>query len=172
MTARMKLVRADGRTYLERWGWECRLFGVFVHRMDAPDPGMDLHDHPFWFTSFILWGGYTEERCHTDRAARVARYMEADGHTERGVPRVRRWLSWQSTPMNRCHRIVGLRRSTSWSLVLHGPKRRTWGFYLPTGWVDWRTYEHTVRAERRDMWAEISNGDRPKTRYARGRGQQ
>lgn len=165
----MRLRRADGTIYLDRWGVECSFGGVFLHKMNAPDPGIDLHDHPWFFCSFIVWGGYVEERSTRDRASAIAAWAEGVRLEQRGAPRRRRWLSLQSTPLGWAHRITELRRGTSWSLVLHGPKVRTWGFFLPTGWVDWMTYEDTVRAERRDMWAEISNDDRPKTRYARER---
>lgn len=53
---RLTLRRADGEVYLNRWGiGHDRVGGVLLHRMDAPDPGVDLHDHPWWFVSIILW---------------------------------------------------------------------------------------------------------------------
>lgn len=51
----------DGRTFLRRRGVDLRWFGVLVHQIDAPDPGIDLHDHPWPFVSIILRGGYTEQ---------------------------------------------------------------------------------------------------------------
>lgn len=153
VSARLRLRRSDGAIYLDRWGLEDnRIGGIFLHKMSAPDPGIDLHSHPWWFCSLILWGGYTEERCVETRACRIAKFAERHGLEQRGGRRPRRWLSIQATPLGRVHRIVELRRRKSWSLVIHGPKRREWGFYLPTGFVDWRTYDTT----RRDMWAEIS----------------
>lgn len=224
MSARMRLRRADGSIYLDRWGieWPTKtesteehaerrpLFGMFLHRMDAADPGLDLHDHPWWFGSLILWGGYTEERATTREAParafsaeppslleRIRRLKRGSGqdrcvcqsldpttHTHyqnrddypcarckcaRYEPLVsierqpagdlvhRQWLSWRTMRLDQCHRIVGLHRTPVWTLVIHGPSRRGWGFYLPTGWMAWRIYDNTVRAERRDMWAEISN---------------
>jgi cellulose synthase/poly-beta-1,6-N-acetylglucosamine synthase-like glycosyltransferase len=63
MYRRLTLRRADGRVYLNRWGiGHDRIGGVLLHRMDAPDPGIDLHDHPWWFASLIIKGGYTEAR--------------------------------------------------------------------------------------------------------------
>jgi len=157
----LRLRRADGRVYLDRYGFEfpskreptddgpSRLpwFGIFLHRMDAPDPGIDLHDHPWWFGSLILWGGYTEER---------APIREPD----RGVIVSRSWLSWRTMRLDESHRITGLSRKRVWTLVIHGPVRRGWGFYLCDGWMPWRVYDSTVRAERRDMFAEISNDGR------------
>ena len=154
MTARFKLKRSDGRIYLERWGWECRQFGVFIHRMDAPDPGLDLHDHPFWFASLILWGGYTEERCRSFLAPYWAARAERLNIARRGNRRHRRWLSVASTPLHFCHRITELDRSPTWTLVVRGRKLQKWAFYLPTGRMDWQEYDRTVRAERRDLWRD------------------
>lgn len=155
MSARLRLRRADGAIYLDRWGWECRLGGIFLHRMDAPDPGKDLHDHPWWFTSLILSGGYREQRA-------PIRFPYAK------VGRLRKPGSIRVTRLDECHTITDLwRRGRSWSLVLHGPKRRDWGFYVDGKWISWRTYDETVRAERRDLWAEISNDDRPQRQEQR-----
>ena len=38
-----------------RWG------GLYVHHFLRSDQDRDLHDHPWHFTSLILWGGYVEE---------------------------------------------------------------------------------------------------------------
>lgn len=176
MSARMRLRRADGAVYLDRWGFEWPAkseepyrrpwFGVFVHRMDAADPGQDLHDHPWWFGSLILSGGYTEQRENTRHAPTVAQWAEAGQmHLDRRGDIVHRgWLSWRTMRLDECHRITDLDRPHVWTLVIHGPWRRGWGFYLPSGFMDWRQYDATVRAERRDMWAEISNDDRVASR--------
>lgn len=174
MSARLRLRRADGRVYLDRYGFEfpskreatderpgrAPFFGVFLHRMDAPDPGIDLHDHPWWFGSLILWGGYVEERATARDAPGLAAIAEQFPTCTRGVVERRRWLSWRTMRLDECHRIVGLGGRRAWTLVIHGPVRRGWGFFLPDGWMDWRTYDRTIRAERRDMYAEISNDER------------
>ena len=43
--------------YLTRWHLipENNRFNVFLHRMNAPDPGRALHDHPWNFTTYVLW---------------------------------------------------------------------------------------------------------------------
>lgn len=156
---RLTLRRADGRVYLNRWGFgHDRIGGVLLHRMDAPDPGVDLHDHPWWFASIILWGGYTEQRTDTRDAPMLARIAEAHPTCTRGVVGRRRWLSVKTMRLDECHTITDLTRRTSWSLIIKGPRRRKWGFYLPDGYMPERQYDATVRAERRDMWAEVSRG--------------
>lgn len=161
---RLTLRRADGRVYLDRWGLgHDRIGRVFLHKMSAPDPGRDLHDHPWWFVSLVLWGGYTEERADTRTAPHLARIAELYGSPScrRGVVRRRRLLSVKAMALGECHTITELQRSTCWTLVLGGPRRRTWGFYLPHGWVSEAEYDRTVRAERRDLWSEQNAGARP-----------
>lgn len=153
---RMRLRRYDGQVFLDRWGIEHdRIGGVFLHKMSAPDPGKDLHDHPWSWVSIVLWGGYTEERAPTREAPVMAeiaaRWPDTSGPGAEGH---RSWLSVRSLRLDECHRITALDRRTCWTLLVHGPRQRSWGFYLPTGWVDERTYDDTVRVDRRDLWNE------------------
>jgi hypothetical protein len=145
------LRRQDGLAFLERWGIESeRIGGIFLHKLEAPDPGVDLHDHPWAFLS-IIFGGYTQERLHVDRAVAIAKLEEhAPAGVPRGVREHKRWLSFMR--LNQCHRIIKLDRPVVWTLVIHGPHRRKpWGFYLPTGWMDEQTYKREVRARRGDI---------------------
>lgn len=170
MSTRLRLVGPDG-VFLDRWGIELPRrpkdagesdhrpwFGIFLHKLEGPDPGQDLHNHPWPFFSFILRGGYTEERAQQRFVRMFAEAAERGFFRTRGIERRRRWLSLGATPLDYSHRITKLHRTPTWTLVVHGRRHRTWGFWLPAGWIDWRTYEATVRAERRDAWAEISSG--------------
>lgn len=151
MIRRLRLRRYDGQVYLDRRGltidW---IGGIYLHKMSAPDPGLDLHDHPWSFASLILWGGYTEERCEAREACNVA-YL---ANVFVGVPRGREvtWKpgSFHRLGLNECHRITKLTRRTCWTLVLRGPRVREWGFYAPDGWIKDEDYS----ARRRDLWTE------------------
>lgn len=166
---RLTLRRADGRIYLNRWGLSHdRIGGVLLHRMDAPDPGIDLHDHPWWFASVILWGGYTEERAETRQAPALAAEAAAiDVYAgrrtlgTRGIQSRRRWLSVRTMRLDECHTITHLNRHVSWSLVVRGPRRRRWGFYLPDGYMPEAQYDATVRFQRRDLWSDQHVAERP-----------
>ena len=58
---RLDLIHA-GRPFLRRRGIEHpRVGGVLVHALDGPDPGLDLHDHPWSFVTIVLRGGYSEK---------------------------------------------------------------------------------------------------------------
>lgn len=150
MSARLQLRRADGVVYLDRWGIEWKhLGGIFLHRMDGPDPGREFHDHPWWFASFVVKGGYEEYR---------APIREPDFFTQETR---RRW-SVRSIRLDECHRIFGLHGRT-WTLVIHGPVRRKWGFYTPE-WVPWHVYEQTERGRARGLEVPVSSGDAPYSR--------
>ena len=69
----------------------------------------------------------------------------------RGVAVERRPGSIRNMRLDECHTITRLRRRTSWTLIVRGPRRRRWGFYLPTGYMPEAEYDATVRAERRDL---------------------
>jgi hypothetical protein len=134
MTARRKLVRIDGRTYLERWGIEHhRIGGIFIHKMTAPDPGNDPHDHPWWFGSLILTGSYVEAR--TSLRTSGSRYNK------------RRQFSWQTMRTDEFHRIVHIVDGKCWTLVVHGPTVRDWGYKIARGggWISHRHYGQSRR---------------------------
>lgn len=164
---RMTLRRADQAVYLDRWGIGTRRWGgVMLHRMDAEDPGIDLHDHPWTFVSIVLVGGYTEERCLVRDAPEHAKLADQSKlqrihlglppmHSVRGEVEHRNRWSVRRLRLDECHRITALDEGKrTWTLCIHGPVRRRWGFYLPTGYMDEKTYDDTVRADRRDLWAE------------------
>ena len=160
---RLTLRRSDGRIYLSRWGVaHDRLGGVFLHRMDAPDPGLDLHDHPWWFASIVVWGGYHELRAETRIASEYAKSAGWNpGASRRGVEVERRPGTIRTLRLDECHTITGLRRRCSWTLIVRGPRRRGWGFYLPGGFMGERVYDQSVRPARRDLWSDQDEHSRP-----------
>jgi hypothetical protein len=113
LTARLpaREIRGEnGEPYLERYSL-CGAFGwrAYIHRFRASDPDRGLHDHP-WGLSFslILAGSYRELR---DGAVRR---MEAGNiNTIRG---------------DDFHRILLCRGEEAWTLFLHGPRIKGWGF--------------------------------------------
>lgn len=128
---RMTLRRADGRAYLDRLRIvQTPWFGVYLHRMDAPDPGRDLHDHPWPFITCVLSGGYTEYRADLRDAGLLADRAESTG---RLPGRIERRYPWRPRRMrlDEAHTIVVLHKVPTWTLVLTGRRVRNWGFYVP-----------------------------------------
>lgn len=119
----------DAPVYLLRLILARTPFGsAMLHWLLRPDPDRHLHDHPWDFLSVPLCGRYVEERIDGSRRHRYA-------------------SCWNLKLAHEAHRIVAVSGSSRWlgertpiTLVLCGPKRRTWGFWTEDGWVPWRTY--------------------------------
>lgn len=141
---RLTLTGPTGAVFLDRFGVGTRWFGFYLHRILDADPGLDLHDHPWPFVSLILHGGYEEEAIDSREAPRWAAFAENFGVRPRGW--VREWGRWSihRMPLTIAHRITAVRPHT-WTLVLRGRKSRSWGFYLPDGFVDQRSYDYVAR---------------------------
>lgn len=116
------------RIYLVKTPW----FSVMLHRIFRPDRQRDLHDHPWNFRSFVLWGHYMEE------------YRDAAGGAPDSAVLQRRIVRWynRKTTQDR-HRIAWCSRSPVWTLVITGRDKRTWGFWVEDGtrFVKWKDYE-------------------------------
>ncbi len=170
MSARLRLRDRAGATFLDHWEFEwpapsarepIRSLGIFLHRMHAPGPGLDLHDHPWTFASVVLWGGYDEERSSTAEAPTHARQAELQpASRQRGATVSRRWLSMRSLGVGECHQITRLHTKACWTVVIHGPNRHGWGFYASEGFVSWREYEASAAGARRGATTDIASTGR------------
>ena len=105
-------------------------FGLYLHRIHRPDIDPDPHDHPWWFASVVLCGGYTE-LVWPDKTTRGGS----------GTTRCRIRKRWSLRHLNRkaAHMITET-DGLLWTLVLTGPRRSTWGFWTPDGFVRWQDY--------------------------------
>ena len=99
-------------------------FNIFIHKFLKSDPD-DLHDHPWPYFTFILYGGYYE---HTPEG----KFWRAPGHF--------RFSSAKSL-----HRIE-LKKDengdviNAWTLFIPGPQIREWGFVKNGNWINNETY--------------------------------
>lgn len=104
--------------YLERYHI-ARLgsFTFYLHRFTASDPDRGVHDHPWgWAMSFLLVGGYNEERL-----------VERDGQKEIIVRKIRP-LTFNTIRADDFHRVVLDQGRPAWSLFIHGKRIKGWGF--------------------------------------------
>lgn len=109
--------------YLERWQIGFLNWGsVKLHRIWRKDFGRALHDHPWNFTSLILTGGYQET------------LLRPGAHGNRIVTKWSHPFQLVRRTLRDRHRI-NLIRNPCWTLVVCGPRRRTWGF-----WTDDKTF--------------------------------
>jgi len=126
----------DGALYLQRFrvfGWTegSRWFGpsLYLHRFRLPDQDAALHNHPWrWGFSWILSGGYIEDRGHQSGFAliRDGRFCRLPGDLNVIRPET-------------YHRVHSLLGRETWTLFLVAPKSRSWAFWVPgRGPVPWR----------------------------------
>lgn len=113
--------------YLLRW-WllpRNRWFNVYLHRFLRSDDDRALHDHPWWWLSWLLWGEYTE---HTIDAGGIhRRRIYTQGSIRARGPRS-------------AHRVE-LHDGPCWTLFVTGPRVRDWGFHCAAeGWIPWQRF--------------------------------
>jgi len=94
-------------------------FNIMLHKICLSDPD-DLHDHPWWYATLILKGGYWE-------ITPDGRFWRGPGHFRLSAP-------------ESLHRIEIPKGNFSWSLFLRGTKIREWGFICDNQWVHHRQY--------------------------------
>jgi hypothetical protein len=94
--------------YVIRWMIETKVGSARVHHWLAPDDDRAFHDHPWWFVTLVLRGGYTD--VHSGGAERLT------------APAIR------FRPALHQHTVVP-DEGGAWTLIITGPKIRLWGFW-------------------------------------------
>jgi hypothetical protein len=107
------------------------LFNVYVHKFLRDDDDRALHDHPWWFVSIILRGGYIE---HTESVERRMVLRCRSSIFDVRSPWWRRSVGYR--PATWTHRVAlphspNGGRVPCWTLIITGPKVREWGFWCP-----------------------------------------
>lgn len=121
------VIGGDTDPYMLRWYLipRNRCLNVYLHKFMRDDDDRALHDHPWWFVSLILKGGYYE-------------VTDADSVL------VRRAGSVAFRAAVHRHRVVLFARAgkllPAWTIVVTGRKSRTWGFWCPKGFVPWHEF--------------------------------
>lgn len=139
--------------YMLRWILQTPFGGVRLQKICASDKERHLHDHPFDFITIRLkGGGYLEETpIYTEK------FNKGNWHLL-GMPREVKYhapftvLFRRATDLHRLQLVDGpvqvFVASTrpppekpQWTLFIHGPNIREWGFQTEEGWKQWEIYE-------------------------------
>jgi len=106
--------------------WWCP-WSVRIHHIRRPDQDDHMHDHPWNARTFILLGGYIEERL-----------IEAETHA---TYQISRWAGCTAKlGYGEFHRIISLFPTGAWTLFISGPYQGVWGYLVDGLKVQWRTY--------------------------------
>jgi len=115
--------------YMNRW-WVIprnRIFNIYLHQFEWPDPDHTLHDHPWFSMSFVLFSGYSEQIVQYGGCHKYYGYRIGD-------------LIFRS-PWN-THRISNVLGNISRTLFITGPILRKWGFHnVVLGWEEAEAYK-------------------------------
>lgn len=112
------------RFYLTPRSWPVR---VFLHNIFRSDDDPDCHDHPWDFSSLVLWNGYTE-------TIQSPRNYFLKSYQRIYAPSFRKMLA------THIHKVTLDEKKPAVTLVFAKKAKRVWGFWTQNGWVDWRTY--------------------------------
>ena len=103
-------------------------YSTFLHRFGQDDEP-DVHCHPWtWGLSFILSGGYIEERFNLTTGEYTSRMLKAP--------------AWNFLRHGDFHRVQLIGGEECWTLFITGKRVSSWGFIdRKTGlYVHWSTY--------------------------------
>lgn len=126
--------------YMLRWYLipRNRRFNLYLHKFLRDDVDEALHDHPWWFVSIILKGGYDEITLDEPpfRKEGVRRYAPSVAF-RRAEHRHRVVLPKRTSYADDTRREIPI---PCWTIVLTGPVSRSWGFWCPKGFVPWKQF--------------------------------
>ncbi|ORA62180.1 hypothetical protein [Mycobacteroides franklinii] len=112
--------------YMLRWYLIPRnkRLNIYLHQFIRSDDDRALHDHPWWFWSFVLAGHYYE---HREDGKRIKRHWLSMAYRA-AKTRHRVELPKSNDPMSLLER-----EDCCWTIVITGPRTRDWGFWCPAG---------------------------------------
>ena len=136
---------------------------LMVHHFLRPDWSKCTHDHPWWFWTVVLWGGYTADvedvKQEVVLVSRVVSNELSAGFSKVGDSVTVRGSGIYLPghvyfrPAKHRHTITKLHRRSAWTLVLRGGYKQAWGFYTKDGWKEWSAVEAATE-EQRLAWCD------------------
>ena len=128
------IIGSSANPYMLRWYLLPRnhRINIYLHKFMRDDDDRALHDHPWWFASFMLKGKYIEwmPMPYTVLGQTV---IEPQTRTAGS-------LAFRSAEHRHCVKLPRREDGSPipcWTLVMTGPKTRLWGFHCPKGFVPW-----------------------------------
>ena len=121
----------EGVEHFKRWGIQTRFGNLYLHKISRSDEDHP-HNHPWNFCSLILKGGYYEKHYSTIQPISPDTPFILEKNTP-GKFLVRYLMDY--------HKIQLIDENVpTWTLVLTGPHKKTWGYLTPKGFLQYETY--------------------------------
>lgn len=133
------IYRNEGGLYLKRWHLIPRnkWFNIYLHHFMLSDNPTVLHDHPWWWMSLILKGGYVE---HTPKGSFFRRSWRPRFGKATDLHRVELLREWRVEYDSAESGRVVWSDIPVWTIFVTGRTVRRWGFQCPQGWRDWQDF--------------------------------
>ena len=100
---------------------------IFLHKLCLSDEDRDVHDHPWNYVTVILKGGYYEITPILKDGIQIGENKVWKGPGS---------IIWRKA--NDFHRLE--MENPSWTLFMHGWRKRDWGFLTQKGFVNHSDY--------------------------------
>lgn len=141
------IVNCDRDPYLFRWYvFRTKRVALFIHKFIRSDEDRALHDHPWGFLVIPVWRGYIEHSqgaCSICSSSRYEEGYDCPRWLDSRIPRSRRVWPIIGTRLRSAtyrHRVELIDGKPSWSIFFRFQEWRTWGFWLPEGFVAWNKW--------------------------------
>jgi hypothetical protein len=99
--------------YVRRWRAETPFGSVRLHHWLHSDDTRYKHDHPWWFFTVVIKGGYTDLTDDRTDHLKVGSFRFRSAKHKHSV-----WVD----------------DGGAWSILITGPKVRQWGFWIGKKW--------------------------------------
>ena len=106
--------------YMERWVLGLFFFSIRVHHWFRSDDDKYFHDHPWWFWTFVVRGGYLDSTPTGDEMVKQG--------------------TFHFRPALHRHTVYIVPEIPTWTICLTGPEMRMWGFWIGEKFVKARRY--------------------------------
>lgn len=104
---------------------------LFIHKICRSDEDLWTHDHPWSFTSLILWRGYYEETFKNPQAPVPVR---------RKLDRKYPGMILNRKAEHRHRVLLDEKKGPAWTLVWTSGKKRSWGWWVQGNFIPWRLF--------------------------------
>lgn len=118
---------------------------IRLHNVLRSDKGRDRHNHPWWYLTIILRGGYWEERtCFSSEDIPSSAIVIGSNSYEGWI--YKQWRGAGSIIFRKAdtfHRLFIPENATTetWTLFITGKKKQSWGFLTRDGFVHHLNYQ-------------------------------
>jgi hypothetical protein len=115
--------------YMERWVLNLGRFALRLHHWHRGDDPRHFHDHPWWFITFVLKGGYTDV-AGTATDFELQDPLLASKNQLSSKKDILTAPAVRFRPAHHRH-TVDVHKGGCWTFMITGRERRKFGFWVP-----------------------------------------